>query len=136
MRNSVFLLLAVVGPVPNAVLPPAAPPLSTYVMGEKVQLGHLNYTVFETQWLTQLGEGANSPGAAEPLFPGPHERGERRQRRRGGPQSDHPGRPRHGLRGTQQRRRRAAVGGYLRTAKPADSIQGNMFSTRRPVTTS
>ena len=26
-------------------------------MGEKVQLGKLSYTVFETQWLTHLGEG-------------------------------------------------------------------------------
>jgi hypothetical protein len=29
-------------------------------MGEKVLLGRLNYTVFETQWLTQLGEGAEA----------------------------------------------------------------------------
>jgi hypothetical protein len=34
-------------------------PLRTYPMGEKVQLGHLSYTVFETQWMTHLGEGVN-----------------------------------------------------------------------------
>src|SRR5579872_5157365 len=30
-------------------------PVRTYSMGEKVVLGHLMYTVFETQWLTQAG---------------------------------------------------------------------------------
>ena len=34
-------------------------PVRTYPMGERVQLGHLIYTVFETQWLTHLGEGPN-----------------------------------------------------------------------------
>jgi hypothetical protein len=34
----------------------AAPP-STYLLGEKVQLGTLSYTVFETQWLTHFGDG-------------------------------------------------------------------------------
>jgi hypothetical protein len=28
----------------------------TYPIGEKVLVGHLSYTVFETQWLTQLGD--------------------------------------------------------------------------------
>lgn len=31
-------------------------PVRTYGMGEKVMLGHLSYTVFETQWLPQLGD--------------------------------------------------------------------------------
>ena len=31
-------------------------PASTFNMGERVTLGHLVYTVFETQWLTQLGD--------------------------------------------------------------------------------
>lgn len=30
-------------------------PVRTYQMGEKVVLGHLSYTVYETQWLTQIG---------------------------------------------------------------------------------
>jgi hypothetical protein len=30
-------------------------PVRTYAMGEKVNLGHLVYTVFETQWLTEAG---------------------------------------------------------------------------------
>jgi len=36
---------------------PTTQVLNTYVLGEKVLLGRLNYTFFETQWLTQLGEG-------------------------------------------------------------------------------
>jgi len=35
-------------------------PVRTYQMGEKVPLGHLIYTVFETQWLTQIGTGINA----------------------------------------------------------------------------
>jgi hypothetical protein len=35
-------------------------PVRTYPMGEKVTLGHLIYTVFETQWLTQLGSGTDA----------------------------------------------------------------------------
>jgi hypothetical protein len=38
---------------------PTAPKLVTYEMGHRVSLGHLVYTVFETQWLTQLGTGAD-----------------------------------------------------------------------------
>lgn len=33
-------------------------PVRTYPMGEKVAIGHLTYTVFETQWLTQIGDQA------------------------------------------------------------------------------
>lgn len=36
---------------------PPTPPPSTYLLGEKVELGRLSYTAFETQWLTQLGSG-------------------------------------------------------------------------------
>src|SRR5919197_2059598 len=32
-------------------------PVRTYNMGERVDLGHIVYTVFETQWMTQIGEG-------------------------------------------------------------------------------
>lgn len=34
----------------------SANPVRTYAMGEKVTLGHLIYTVLETQWLTQIGK--------------------------------------------------------------------------------
>jgi hypothetical protein len=33
------------------------PVVRTFPMGERVELGHVIYSVFETQWLTQLGEG-------------------------------------------------------------------------------
>jgi hypothetical protein len=36
---------------------PTAFPVRTYPMGEKVLLGTLTYTVFETEYLTQIGEG-------------------------------------------------------------------------------
>ena len=35
-------------------------PVRTYNMGEKIELGHINYQVFETQWLTHIGEGADA----------------------------------------------------------------------------
>jgi hypothetical protein len=38
---------------------PTAPKVATFEMGRRVSLGHLVYTVFETQWLTQLGSGAD-----------------------------------------------------------------------------
>ncbi len=39
---------------------PASTPLRTYGMGEKVLAGRLTYTVFETQWMTHLGEGLDA----------------------------------------------------------------------------
>jgi hypothetical protein len=35
-------------------------PVRTYSMGEKVTLGHIDYEVFETQWLTHIGSGADA----------------------------------------------------------------------------
>jgi hypothetical protein len=35
-------------------------PVRTYGMGERVDLGHLVYTVFEVQWLTHIGEGPDA----------------------------------------------------------------------------
>jgi hypothetical protein len=34
--------------------------LRLYSMGERVELGHMIYTVFETQWLTQVGQGVDA----------------------------------------------------------------------------
>jgi hypothetical protein len=39
---------------------PSKTQIRTYQLGERVQLGPFIYTVFETQWLTQLGEGASA----------------------------------------------------------------------------
>jgi hypothetical protein len=132
MRNSVFLLLAAVGLLSTACSPQAQAPLSTYVMGEKVQLGHLSYTIFETQWMTHLGDGANARvpqnrfylvrmsavngGAGDAAVPNPTI------------QDDH---------GTVYEELSNGDGvpqwaGYLRTAKPADSVQGNMVFDAPP----
>jgi len=35
-------------------------PIRTYNMGERVQLGHIVYLVFETQWMTHIGEGPDA----------------------------------------------------------------------------
>ena len=35
-------------------------PVRTYNMGEKVTVGHIVYTVFETQWLTHIGAGPDA----------------------------------------------------------------------------
>ena len=35
-------------------------PVRTYNMGEKVTVGHIVYTVFETQWLTHIGAGTDA----------------------------------------------------------------------------
>jgi len=32
-------------------------PVRTYTMGERIALGQLNYQIFETQWLTHIGDG-------------------------------------------------------------------------------
>ncbi len=34
--------------------------MRTYNMGERITLGHIVYVAFETQWLTQIGEGMNA----------------------------------------------------------------------------
>lgn len=36
------------------------PSPNTYQMGERVPLGNLIYTVFERQWMTQIGEGVDA----------------------------------------------------------------------------
>jgi hypothetical protein len=37
-----------------------ASPVRTYSMGERATVGHLVYVVFETQWLTHIGTGADA----------------------------------------------------------------------------
>jgi len=36
---------------------PSAPEIHSYSLGEKAKLGHIIYTVYETQWAPQLGDG-------------------------------------------------------------------------------
>jgi hypothetical protein len=97
-----------------------------YNMGEKVPVGHLSYTVFETQWLTQLGDGATarvpqnrfflirlsavnggSADAAVPNLTIEDDKGHRYEELSNGD-------------GVPQ------WIGFLRSAHPADSVQGNI----------
>lgn len=56
MRHPLFLLrVAAAAALLLSGCSKPAFPVRTYPMGEKVTLGHLIYTVFETQWLTQAG---------------------------------------------------------------------------------
>jgi Domain of unknown function (DUF4352) len=105
---------------------PAKPPISQYNMGEKVPVGRLSYTVFETQWLTHLGEGASarvpqnrfflvrlsavnggSSDTAIPTLTLEDDKGQKYEELSNGD-------------GVPQ------WIGFLRTARPADSVQGNV----------
>ena len=55
MRFPVHLRLASLSAVLLCSCSQPSFPVRTYNMGDKVTLGHLIYTVFETQWLTQAG---------------------------------------------------------------------------------
>ncbi len=65
MRHSICVAAALISGLflTSCSETPKTPPVSSYLMGEKVHLGRLSYTVFETQWLTHLGDG---PGARTP----------------------------------------------------------------------
>jgi len=101
-------------------------------MGEKVHLGKLSYTVFETQWLTHLGEGATartpqnrfflvrfsatnsaSEDATILNFTVTDDKGKAYEELTSGE-------------GVPQ------WAGYLRVAKPADTIQGNVLFDAPP----
>ncbi len=104
----------------------------TYLMGEKVQLGRLSYTVFETQWLTHIGDGTaarlpqnrfflvrfsvtntGSNESAIPNFVVTDDRGKEYEELSNGE-------------GVPQ------WAGYLRNAKPADTVQGNVVFDAPP----
>src|SRR3954454_16687720 len=55
MRLSAYFLIAAAGLL-SGCSTPASGPVDRYLMGEKVQLGRLIYTVFDTQWQTHLGD--------------------------------------------------------------------------------
>jgi hypothetical protein len=58
MAKSLLLALAGVSALAVSCSSTRPNPVRTFPMGDRVTLGHLIYTVFETQWLTQIGEGA------------------------------------------------------------------------------
>jgi hypothetical protein len=107
-------------------------PVRTYRMGDKVTLGHLIYTVFETQWLTQIGEGvkarvpqhrfflvrmsAVNGGSSETLIPNVFLQDDA---------------------GNSYTELSSGEGvsqwiGFLRTVRPADSAQGNVLFDAPP----
>ena len=53
----IFPLLAALWILASCRSQSTAFPVRTYPMGEKVQLGSLTYSVLETEYLTQMGEG-------------------------------------------------------------------------------
>ncbi len=106
--------------------------MSTYSLGEKVLVGRLTYTVFETQWLTHFGDGVDSRlpqnrfflvrlsavngGSSEAMIPNftiEDDQGHVYQEL-----SDGTGVPQWI--------------GYLRSAKPADFVQGNVVFDAPP----
>jgi len=130
MRSCVCLIAAIV--LLNGCSPPAALPVDKYLMGEKVHLGKLMYTVFDTQWLTHLGDAATgrvpqnrfllirfsavnsgSEEAAVPALSIEDDQGRAYQEIANG----------EGV---------PLWAGYLRTLKPAGSVQGNALFDAPP----
>ena len=131
MRRTAFLVCAAAA-FGIGCSGPAAPVVNTYLMGEKVQLGKLSYTVFETQWATHLGDATtgrvpqnrfflirfaavNSGSNDAPVenFVIQDDKGKTYEEISNGD-------------GVPQ------WAGYLRTVKPADTVQGNVLFDAPP----
>jgi hypothetical protein len=54
------LVLAVLSQTSCSPKEDEAAPANVYQMGERVPVGHMIYTVFERQWMTQVGEGVDA----------------------------------------------------------------------------
>ena len=111
---------------------PETPPVSSYLMGERVQLGRLSYTVFETQWLTHLGEGANSRLPQHRFFLIRFS-----ATNSGSSEANVPNFTVTDDKGKVYEELSAAEGvpqwaGYLRIAKPADTVTGNVVFDAPP----
>jgi len=131
MRPPAYLLFTAVVLLGGCA--PSGPPLvSKYLMGEKVQLGKLSYTVFETQWMTQFGEGPMARVPQNRFFL------VRFSAVNGG--SDDVPVPNMTIqddRGQVYEELSTGEGvpqwaGYLRKVKPADSVQGNALFDAPP----
>jgi hypothetical protein len=107
-------------------------PLHSYPLGEKAKLGHIIYTVYETQWVPQFGDGpaaripqhrfflvsmaAVNSGGADLIMPNltvEDDKGNSYPELRNGD-------------GVPQ------WIGYLRQVKPAESVQGNLLFDAPP----
>jgi hypothetical protein len=62
MRSYICVLIAAVvfGLLLAAGCSSGPDKIRTYPMGERVELGHIIYTVFETEWMTQIGSGLDA----------------------------------------------------------------------------
>lgn len=110
----------------------APSPVMRYQMGERVPVGHLTFTVFETQWATHFGEGisarvpqnrfflvrmtAVNGGTAEASVPNVTI-------------EDDAG---HSFQELSDGESVPQWMGYLRSAKPADFVQGNVVFDAPP----
>jgi hypothetical protein len=54
-----WIVISLLLPAAACVTADSAKEVRTYRMGEPVQLGNLIYTAYDTQWMTQLGDGPN-----------------------------------------------------------------------------
>jgi Domain of unknown function (DUF4352) len=59
-RSCVLIAAAVCGLLLAAGCSSGPDKTHTYAMGERVELGHIIYTVFETEWMTQIGSGLDA----------------------------------------------------------------------------
>lgn len=131
MRPSAYFLVAVLGLL-SGCSAPAGPAVDNYLMGEKVRLGQLSYTVFDTRWLTHLGDPATgrvpqnrfllirfsavNGGSSEATVPALAIQDDQGRTYDEIPNGD----------GVPQ------WAGYLRNVKPADSVQGNALFDAPP----
>jgi hypothetical protein len=107
-------------------------PVRTYGMGEKIELGHISYQVFETQWLTHIGTGTDARIPQNRFFLVRLAAGNG-----GGGDVIVPNMSIEDDSGNTYRELSDGTGvpqwaGYLRTVKPADSAQGNVLFDAPP----
>ena len=107
-------------------------PVHTYNLGERADLGHIVYVAFETQWLTHIGEGAAARIPQHRFFL------VRISAVNGGP-SDliMPNITIQDDSGQVYKELSDGTGvpqwaGYLRSVKPAESVQGNLLFDAPP----
>jgi hypothetical protein len=132
MRISGILLTTLILGLAACSSEPANRPVLRYNMGEKVPVGHLTYTVFETQWATHFGDGVSARVPQNRFFlvrlsavnggvadaPIPNATIEDDAGHTYNELSDGDGVPQWI--------------GYLRSAKPADFVQGNLVFDAPP----
>jgi hypothetical protein len=111
---------------------PSAPEIHSYSLGEKAKLGHIIYTVYETQWAPQLGEGP-APRIPEHRF----FLVRMTATNSGGEELSVPSVTVEDDKGNSYPELSNGDGvpqwiGYLRRVKPAESVQGNLVFDAPP----